>query len=374
MVDAYEIGIELALQDGVSAGLEAVTKELAALDAAVAASSAGLMALVRTAGLAAEAVAAVGGVRVRAPASAEPAAVRPGVPEGETPGERRGAVVRDEGPVAEPGPVSRAAAPVDAGRAVAAGVERERGGEEAGAVAAVPAGAGAAPAAGGPDGREVVSREVERAPVVAPVAVVTRQTEAGASIPDRVRGDVPRGGETSAVPVRTAVRGEDGVTARVAPVVRDENASPAPLRPVRATAERMMAARAAPVRADVERALPRRQAAPVAESQALLRQGRAVNGREPASREPGDGRAAMAPVGSVERATQGKRAMGADQAVAPMRMAVGSGGGGGTVLLDGRLVGEWLMDRMARDAGRPGAGTTSFDPRQAPAWTPSGVV
>ena len=43
-------------------------------------------------------------------------------------------------------------------------------------------------------------------------------------------------------------------------------------------------------------------------------------------------------------------------------------------MLDGRLVGYWLSEQMARDASRPGGGTTFFDPRQAPAWTPSGVL
>jgi len=44
MIDAYEIGINLALQDGVSAGLEVIIRELSALDAAVAASASRLQA------------------------------------------------------------------------------------------------------------------------------------------------------------------------------------------------------------------------------------------------------------------------------------------------------------------------------------------
>ena len=47
---------------------------------------------------------------------------------------------------------------------------------------------------------------------------------------------------------------------------------------------------------------------------------------------------------------------------------------GGDVVLDGRLVGQWLADRMGRDAARPNAGTTGFDPRQSPAWTPAGSL
>ena len=46
----------------------------------------------------------------------------------------------------------------------------------------------------------------------------------------------------------------------------------------------------------------------------------------------------------------------------------------GDIVLDGHVVGQWISDRMARDAARPGAGTTGFDPRQGPAWTPAGAL
>ena len=46
-----------------------------------------------------------------------------------------------------------------------------------------------------------------------------------------------------------------------------------------------------------------------------------------------------------------------EPAVAPRSEGQRSGGvGSGPVLLDGRLVGQWLSERMARDASRPGAG------------------
>lgn len=48
--------------------------------------------------------------------------------------------------------------------------------------------------------------------------------------------------------------------------------------------------------------------------------------------------------------------------------------GGGVVMLDGRLVGQWLTDRMGRDAARPNAGMTGFNTRQGAAWSPSGVM
>ena len=35
----------------------------------------------------------------------------------------------------------------------------------------------------------------------------------------------------------------------------------------------------------------------------------------------------------------------------------------GTIILDGALLGRWVMDRLARQASRPVAGTTGIDPR-----------
>lgn len=58
----------------------------------------------------------------------------------------------------------------------------------------------------------------------------------------------------------------------------------------------------------------------------------------------------------------------------------GQEGGGGnerlapTIELDGRVIGQWLSEQMGRQAARPSAGTTFFDPRQSPAWTPSGSL
>ena len=64
-----------------------------------------------------------------------------------------------------------------------------------------------------------------------------------------------------------------------------------------------------------------------------------------------------------------------ERAAAPLGADRGSGGGEmGPVMLDGRLVGHWLSERMARDASRPSAGPSFFDARQAPAWSPSGVA
>lgn len=63
-----------------------------------------------------------------------------------------------------------------------------------------------------------------------------------------------------------------------------------------------------------------------------------------------------------------------ERPAAPAASAQDGGRSGGDVMLDGRLVGHWLADRMGRDAGRPSAGTTHFNPRQAPAWKASGAL
>jgi hypothetical protein len=57
------------------------------------------------------------------------------------------------------------------------------------------------------------------------------------------------------------------------------------------------------------------------------------------------------------------------RAHAPPAAPTGRGGPtGGDVFLDGMRVGTWLADHLAREAGRPQAGGTAFDPRLTPAW------
>ena len=40
----------------------------------------------------------------------------------------------------------------------------------------------------------------------------------------------------------------------------------------------------------------------------------------------------------------------------------------GDVFLDGMRVGRWMSDNLAREATRPQAGSTAFDPRLGPTW------
>ncbi len=344
MIDAYEIGIELALQDGVSAGLQVVTRELAAIDAAVAASNAGLVALTRTA---AAAAAASGGAVARA---AKPIETKPVISVGERSGagEATAPLTTTVADTAdEMGLATPAAAPVvetsgeTGGRSGDAPVEQvqlAKSGPPEPEIAGTPTFSetmeAAAPAQGLPP-------RADQAPVV-----TVNRLEAAAS----GRLDQAEPGTAPTIAATQAERSSDAV------------ASVAPQR------ERLSAARAtAPVaaervRADVGRFRSDKEA--VAPAEPKLRFAGADE-RPPPSAVAAVPQAPTAPMAGLF----------AERAAAPQPESEGRGeSGGGTIVLDGRVVGQWLSERMARDAARPGAGTTFFDPRQAPAWTPSGVL
>ncbi len=54
--------------------------------------------------------------------------------------------------------------------------------------------------------------------------------------------------------------------------------------------------------------------------------------------------------------------------VAPQATQPSNGPTGGDVFLDGTRVGHWLADHLAREASRPPAGATPFDPKMTAAW------
>jgi hypothetical protein len=53
---------------------------------------------------------------------------------------------------------------------------------------------------------------------------------------------------------------------------------------------------------------------------------------------------------------------------APRAAAATSGPTSGDVFLDGARLGTWLASHLSREASRPPAGTTGFDPRLGIAW------
>jgi hypothetical protein len=355
VIDAYEIGIELLLQDGVSAGLETIARELAAVDAAVAASSAGLMALTRLAegvSSGATSMGVVGGAPGKGvePKGADAAApVVDEAPDGpRLPREAVGDLV-----------AGMTAAPV-ARRAVDGAVVAEPI-----TVRALTEGTGRPERASAP--RPAVSlAEVAGAAPVTPVGLALAEAAALAG----GAGHAPIVAAPSSAPVGFPAASAAARVAAVAPA--QQSADPA--MPVGAAASAGAAAAPLMVFRD---ALPALKAdvgavsnAPAPVAAAMQRQARP--GPAPDVRVESDWSGGAVPTpGPVSMAAGGA---GGRPAASPRREAGRSEGGDRPVLLDGRLVGQWLGERMARDAARPGAGTTFFDPRQAPAWTPSGAL
>ena len=357
MIDAYEIGINLALQDGVSAGVEAIIRELEALDAAVAASAAGLERLVAEARAA---VATAGTAAVRAPGPGGVKATGAGQPGAGHAGTDAGLLAAEGGAAlgrpAAPSGVAQSAgevrqvdaqAPAETAARTAADVR----GVAAAPVAATPLRVLAVPDAAAAEGagkmREA-SAPMRSAPV--PPVAVAGAARGGEDAPQWAASRVAAVAPVSA-PGRSeaAVRRSGGLERVVQPL-----AVPA-VAPLGARVELAMAmgpvtqpAAAGSVAAPATPAPVRPRAAPLAPSARAL--------------------AAVAGPALPEAPTFGGRP------AAPPPPAAEEGGRGGDVVLDGRLVGQWLADRMGRDAARPLAGTTGFDPRQSPAWTPAATL
>ncbi len=372
MIDAYEIGITLALQDGVSAGLAAVRRDLGALDTAIAATAQGLARLQAAAG---GAVAASEAELYRVAA----AMVRPGV------------VTRPQAAPAEP-----AAAPAAAAARV---LERE---------VAAPVRATAAPAApsserAAPPGHAAAPLLPAAAPTAVPVAATPVSV---APMPAEVPG--------SAAASRPAVTPDMRVTV-LAPAV----SLPPPVAPGVMAAAPLPRPAAAPVTVSVlpqssasrapgqrpvlERRVTAAPAAPelaaFARTMVPARMAQATTSRETRREvvrhlpESAHGRTAALPAHAASRSVPrpwaaapvaqlvpGMAAPAAAMTATPLRQTaeqvgqqVAAGPTHGDVYLDGQLMGRWMADRMTRDADRPPSGPTGFDTRRSPAWPGAAV-
>lgn len=371
MIDAYEIGIQLALQDGVSAGLQVIARELGALDRAVAATAGRLEGLTRTAVEAQRAVAAVGGGRT--PAAAGPEVVDTAMPDG----------VPAAVPIAVTPRAQAGAAPValpvggTAAFELPAAVPGVRVAASAGPVA--PAGAGrVTPAAAavaatptGPASPSVTPAAPMPARLLPEVAAGTRATPVSAS-----PAPPTRPAATAGLPVLPVI---NPPPQRTPPAGSEQAAMPAasgrqPAAPIRGSMPELVAARGAVMPRPLAAAQPRRGAGRLDATPPVtppVTQGIAAAARAPVSPGVlGRGPASGAASGNERRRTPNGEL--GDRPAAPVGQSQEGGRNGGDVMLDGRLVGHWLADRMGRDAGRPSAGTTAFDARQAPAWAPSG--
>ena len=362
MIEAYEIGIKLALQDGVSDGIAVIRRDLGSLDQAIAQTALRLGALAR---IGAQALAASQGQveqAVYGPPPRRPAAVT--VPPPAPPSERVAAPQPPSGePEAVAAPLPIVAPPIGPASALpsAARTAAEGTGPASLPVSPRPA-VSAAPAAIRP-----------AAPVVesAPAVVEPRRHEPlpVAPAPRAVAPGAPAGGAPAARKAAPAPReagfvaptGErpagrvllPAIAPSIVPQPGEKQGSVAPLAP----------------------AEPRARAARLADAPSReAREGRpgrpGVTQGMPATRmSPAPAGAALAPPASPAVAGQ------APSYAPPAASAQAKEGlMRGDVFLDGVRVGRWMSEQMARDAGRPNTGPTGFDPRRSAAWPGAAVT
>ncbi len=354
MIEAYEIGIRLALDDGISAGVQAIRRELVELDRVVEASSVRLASLRAAAGF------------VAIPSVAEPPR-------------------REAGPSAEP---EEAQAPA---RAVVPGPEP---GEEQ-----PPDAARRAPSSGPEFAAEKLD---DGAPAAsAPSSSGERRVAPAEPVADAApyRTGPASPSDAKATTGVTALD-DAGAPTEAAPVARPAMGPAAPSvvygRPAAAPpiAAELSRERATPAAAEPP---PRHAATPavvtVSEPMAMaplpaadpLRPTRAGTSEEaPPSRSAAAPTAtllASPPLRRPSRASHPSASGAARETVAPERGAsdpkpaaaqAGEGADQRTmevyIYLEGAPLGRWMADQLDRAASRPAASLTGFDPRVSPAW------
>lgn len=333
MIDAYEIGIHLLLQDDITAGLATINRELAEVDRAISATSAHFTNLINEAARASKAVAAA-----RADGSARPMADQPITQEASASPEKASAVKTDakvdtvsqpiierttgvSAPVEKPSASSEVTAPIAPMQATERPLD-----------ISTPSPASAAPAKEVPSQPALIQREV---------------------------------GVDSALPSATFERD----------FIAPPHGGPA-IEKIDQTARLSTA----PGNQPEPRFGP--EVAIIASVHTSRNDGSAARSRTSESghthlAQPAIRERAAAPWAGINLGVQaGEGSAQWERTAAPIGPARGGGdaGGGGTVMLDGRLVGQWLADHMAHEASRPPGGTSFFDPRQTPAWTVSGAL
>lgn len=344
MIDAYEVGIKLALEDGATSGLDAILSRLAEVDRAVNVVNDGLLALSRAA----------------IPSNSPAAAARPQGLAAALPRETQGS-----GPSEAPSP-AKPPAPEQVTQRVSEALggssESAAPRSDSGTRPTAPTEGVAKALSAPPPLAAAASQPPVQAALPQPPAAPTAPVRTGASVQSSTEGR-PRLGDPNGAEPMSPVKGVDPIpSAQVAP----------PATPTVSPQSQVVA--------------PDRRPSVVA----VLRQARTQ--REDAERPTGAGqvnlslttaysvdqRTAMAPSMSlpgphaanqvyVHPPTQGS--------AAPQAAARDDAQGmSGTVMLDGRQVGQWITDQLARQASRPPSGTTFFDPKQGPAWNSSGAM
>jgi len=321
MEEALAVGVRLVLDDGVSAGIASMRRELAAMDRAMAATSAGA-AQVRLMSDGVERSVAAGLRAARQGASLLGHAAPPAVP-------AEPATPVGTAPVGTP-PVG-----TTPGRAEWPKPETVRAPEPTRDERMAP----------------VVRIFVPAEEPVRPEAPVrTEPRGVGAIAPERPLAIVPPVPAAAmvapmvpAVPVAAGLAPSRGAVAEAErPVARADGF--APVAPRVSVSAVMNLPAASETMAPVVPALPR---------------------AAPPDALPG----VMAPASAVAPASVSASAPGGSPpGVAIPERKPDGGPNQGDVFLDGTRVGRWMSDYLAREAGRPQGGSTGFDPRMSPGW------
>lgn len=315
MEDAYLIGIRLALDNGVSAGVTVIRQDLAALDRAIAHSTAGLRQLQT---LASQTTAASLGQMPRpsvqptplprptpeasgVPLTA-PNATRPDAPAGDT--------MQPPRAMSQPGvvaPALRSTAP-----AASPGTPRIN----VTADVAGPVARGTAPPL------QTGPQSPRTPPTKSPATAAAAPPHAAVRLPHSQRPAPPTGPATAQTP--GTAQAPAAPSAQIAPIDTPKPRADHPP-PVRSSAP--------------DRWLP---------------------GPAPAAPRSTDTSAQSVPSRPIALPLQ--------HSVAPQSTAAPQSPIGGDVFLDGGRLGHWLASTLAREAGRPPSGSTSFDPRLGISW------
>ena len=373
MIEAYEIGIKLALQDGISDGIAAIRRDLGSLDQAIAQTALRLDTLQR---IGAQALAASQGrveQAVSGPLPRRPAAVMvppspPGGPE----------------TLAAPSPVE--VAPVGPTRAPAARVP---------ASPPVPAPSTLMPAGEAGTAPQPVSPRLD---VVGAPAVVRPVTPAAEVAQGMTGPKLPEQFPVAPVP-RAVLPGEpagtgSGVVRQVVPELRATGfVAPAGERSQGRVLQPMVPGVAPPAPASRTPVAPqtpmsRTPVAPQAPAEPGSRVARLPQvrtGETRGVRPPRPAAVVDVPATRISPVPGGPAALAPPVPPAASRPAPSyappasssrakESSMRGDVFLDGARVGRWMSEQMARDAGRPNTGPTGFDPRRSAAWPGAAVT
>lgn len=302
MIDAYTIGITLALDNGVTSGIATIRQDLAALDRAVAASTIGLLAIRRLAD----------GLDVAAPIrSPNPPASLP----------------QQATPVMEPALAQPSIVPVTASFAV-------------------------------PPSAQVSAERVPTAPVPAPKTLSTvlrallppaRQLTMQSGAPPAALA-APVALVSQSLPVRPMISEPNRTILKSTPIAATQ--PPVPMSPSRTTSSTSITA-PFPIQVGPPVELYRRP------TRHPLAPTHSTPSATPLPAAPKATATRSHPATRAETQTLAMPISGQS----PSSTNQATGFAHGEIILDSVRLGRWMSDRLARAAGRPASGITAFDPR-----------